>query len=244
MARHPKHLKPQHPPKINYPKVLLWAGLLVVLFMGLPLLYHYAKQELPGFEGISWTVHGELPAPSLNAIKKSIQPLLKVHYSDIDTHQIKDTILKNAWVKSVVVRRPFWSKLAVVIRTRKIAMRFNHNGYIDSEGEVFTPEYKKHSELPLMVTPVEAVASTYKAYQLYQKILGEQFQIKLIKQAQTTELVINNNTTLKLGYDKQTERLKNFVKLYPRLQKKYPSIDHLIIDFRYKKGMSIATTTL
>lgn len=234
-----QRLKPQYQPRFNYPKIISLIVLLGLLFFALPVFYDYAKQELPSFKEVHWQVSGVLPKSSLNAIKKSVNPLLVGNYHQINTHHIKAKILENSWVQKVVVKRPFWSKLEIIIYTHNIAMRFNQHSYITTTGIAFHPSHTIVSQQPLAIGKTTEAKTLYQNYRLYQKVLTQHFKIQVIKINPTTELIINNNTILKLGFDKQVARIKQFIALYPKIKKKYKNIDHLQIDLRYKKGVSI-----
>ncbi len=233
-------LKPQYKQwwQINSKIILyLLLGLMLTLlaFFGTDII----KQRLPKFNQLHYDIKGQIPAPSLRHIKKQVDALLPKYYADADTYKIKNTILKNAWVKTVIISRPFWNRLHIHIKTRQIALRLNQKSYIDENGEAFSPSWTLKSNIVLAIGNKNNAKAIYDAYKNYQKTLGEHFIIKLIKYDQVSEININNNTLLKLGYDKQIERLRKFNRIYPNLVEKYKTIDHLVIDLRYKQGVSV-----
>ncbi len=232
-------LKPQTPSilhRIPIKGIMLVLAVSIAVLISVSLLKNLNTNQVFEPKSARWQVSGILPNASLLSIKRQAKPLLATQFSDIDLHQLKQQIQTNPWVKSAQIERTFWGRLRIKLRIKTPVLRLNNTGYIDELGYAFTPKHLLDTTLPLAITNPDNSQTTLKQYKQYSKILTTRFSIKVINSNVLTQLIIDNNTTLKLGYNQHIERLQEFKKIYTRLLRKYKSIDHLIIDLQYKKG--------
>lgn len=233
------HLKPQHDSGVDAKKIiriLVASTIIIAIFV---LIDNYSQwQEAPP-NAVTWNIIGVTPDKTVLAIKSSTKELLSANFMDIDLSNLNAKIKENPWVASADISRQFWLKIAIVVRIKTAVLRMNSGGYIDSQGQYFLPKYTLSNNLPLAVGKQKNSQKIYQNYQKYQQILGQEFPIQVIKQSEVTQLIVGNNTTLKLGYNQQKQRLKKFIYLADKLREKQGSLNHLTIDLRYAKGLVV-----
>lgn len=242
---HKKHysanqrLKPQYKSFISIKKTL-WLSVLVI---SLILIYiwvnDFYEHKVIEPQKIIWQVSNTLPSTTLNILKKQTQPMFKDGYLHIDVLKIRRLLESSPWIESASIKREFWLKLRIELQVKSIALRLNDNSYIDTKGRSFLPKYLLNNNKPLAIGTASQAEIIHTYYQQFSKILTNKLPISMLKYQQTTSIIIGNNTLIKLGYTKQVQRLKTFIKLYPRLIKKYKTLDHLSIDMRYIDGVVI-----
>lgn len=202
------------------------------------LLIAYNQQWLE-INKVNWHIHGKYPQELQAQLQQDIQPLLNDNYLNINLKNINKVISGNAWVDVVYIKRSFWLNIDIKIRIKEIMLRLNDNSYIDTKGNVFTPKIQMQVDKPLLITKETNIIGIYREYLRLQKILGEKLPIKVIKQNKTTQLIIANDITLQLGYQRKVQRIRSFISAYNRLLHRYKTLKHHTIDMRYVDGLVV-----
>lgn len=234
-----ERLKPQHKPIISLKNIIVLVLLIIGFGLSYLLVNYFYQHQAIKPQKIIWQTSNVLPNAALISLKKQIQPMFKGSYLHIDLLKIRRLLERSPWIESASIQREFWLKLRIKLQVRSIALRLNDDSYIDTQGKSFLPKYLLNNNAPLAIGTAQQSEKIYQYYQQFNKILSQTLPISAIKHQQTTSVIIGNNTLIELGYDKQAQRLKTFVKLYPRLIKKHKTLDHLSIDMRYIDGLVI-----
>jgi cell division protein FtsQ len=176
------------------------------------------------------------------ALLKRIAPELNHNVFDIDLNKVRQLLQEHPWVAQANVKYQLLNDIHINVITHKIALRLNNSGYISDKGVLFEPQKKISNDYPLVLnhSNQKDIKKILTDFQQYQQILDSlNLTIKVLKQTPTTQLILQNNLILNLGYQQQISRLKKFTGYYPKL-KKINKLDFHTIDLRYKNGFVIA----
>lgn len=190
-----------------------------------------------------WHIKTDYSLNLKNELLASIKKQLNKKYFNIDLQKIRTQLLTHPWVATVKVKRQLLDDIYFNITTHKIALRLNNDAYISDKGVLFVPTKKVTNSNPLALSTIINDKNSKKiltAFLQYRSILKPtKLSIKVIKQTPVTQLILQNNITLNLGYQQQIKRLQKFVKLYPSL-KKQKKLNFQTLDFRYKNGFVLS----
>ena len=190
---------------------------------------------------ISWEIDGQLISHA-QQYEDLIRPLTNNKYL-INLNHLKRKLRESPWLADVKAERIFWNHIKVSIQEHDVAMRWGSEGYISSKGVLFKPNLTIRSEAPLGLFSEINIAESYYDFRQYQSIL-EPVKISSFKRTSIDELTLENNIKIILGHQKQTERLKIFVKSFEKL-KKYKKIrTRGIFDMRYPNGFALSYSPL
>jgi cell division protein FtsQ len=177
-----------------------------------------------------------------DTLLKRIAPELNHSVFDIDLNKVRQTLQEHPWVAEANVKYQLLNDIHISVVTHKIALRLNDSGYISDKGILFKPQKKISNNYPLVLnhSNQKDIKKILTDFQQYQQILDSlNLTIKVLKQTPITQLILQNNLILNLGYQQQISRLKKFTGYYPKL-KKINKLDFYTIDLRYKNGFVIA----
>jgi len=190
---------------------------------------------------ISWEIDGQLISHA-QQYEDLITPLTNNKYL-INLNHLKRKLRESPWIADVKAERIFWNHIKVSIQEHDIAMRWGSEGYISSKGVLFKPNLTIRSDAPIGLFSEINIADSYYDFRQYQSIL-EPVKISTFKRTSIDELTLENNIKIILGHQKQTERLKIFVKSFEKL-KKYKKIrTRGIFDMRYPNGFALSYSPL
>lgn len=221
--------------------------MIVCLFASMIYAFYYLKNITTiQLDKTIWQINNsplKALTPSLkNELLKSIKKQLTKNYFDINLQKIHTQLLAHPWVAKVNIKRQLLDDIHIEITLHQIALRLNNNTYISDKGILFTPKNKIPNSYPLALntlTNAQNSQEIWAAFLQYRQILKPtKLSIKVIKKTPVTQLILQNNITLNLGYQQQVRRLQKFVKLYPKL-KKQKKLHSRTLDFRYKNGFTL-----
>ena len=205
-----------------------------LLFAGL--IYVIDSSDL--FEPkISWEVDGSLTTETAQ-YDRLIEPLLNNKYL-IDLSQLKERVEQHPWISGAEVRRLFWNKIRIAVVRHEIAMRWGSEGHISTQGVLFKPNFSIDSGAPIAIASEDQIGQFYVDFVNYQSILGPLI-IKQFERSLIDELTLETNVKVILGYQKQSERLKVFIKAYDQLKGSSKIRKRGIFDMRYPKGFALS----
>ncbi len=216
--------------------------LLVFIFFITSVWFLIQLKDIKKFkvDKVFWNIENscniELNQKIASELKLTIKPFLDINYFELDLNQIREELAKNPWVAEVKIKRLFWNDISINVKFHKILLRYNNDGYISDRGVLFKPNIYIDTNAVLAVGVDEKYKDVFNNYLNYQKILmpiGE--IIKVIDERDVTELTLDSNIILKLGYQLQIERLKRFIKIYKQTKFK----EYSVVDMRYAKGFVV-----
>ncbi len=201
---------------------------------------------------INWEIDKDLPITQ-QALEQHISSLITATYQ-LNLHDIKHELEHHPWVAEAKVKRLFWNFINIKISAQKISMRWKNKncqnnvkiqtcqGYISTKGELFTPNkiIKSDAIIATSAHDKDIAKALFDHYQTYQAIIKPMLIVSILKTNIDT-IFIKPNIKVILGYQKQRQRLKNFVKVYKKLRQSIArtKLDRATFDMRYPKGFSL-----
>lgn len=157
----------------------------------------------------------------------------------VDIEQVRQTMEKLPWVRSVNVRREFPNSLAIHMEEHQALARWNNSMLVNRQGEVFAAETEQ--ELPGFVGPDGTSSEVAARYTQFDEQLAKvdlhMVQISLSNR-HAWQLHLNNGVVLELGREDVQERLSRFVKVYPySLPMEQGKFKY--VDLRYRNGFAV-----
>ena len=244
---------------LQYLKLLLWP-LIFTLVISIIVWgnYHYNPSELLKIS-INWEIDHDYLV-NKEALEKQIKPLTDRPYQ-LDLHEVKEELERHPWVQEAQVNRLFWDAIQISVITHTIAAHWenvacnqsleqkNCQGYITTQGNLITPEnlyYQSNDQasenLVILKSDhqLERYDSLLEDYRAYQLILSD-LKILALTRSNIDRLTIKPNITVVLGYSKQQQRLRDFIKIYHKLRQKIPlrKLNKATYDMRYPKGFTL-----
>lgn len=175
----------------------------------------------------------------------------------INIARVRNKMESLPWVATAHVRREWPGRLTVDIEEHEPAARWNNYGLVSKRHEMFVPpqlhpesvrhlEWQEHfSTLPRLTGADGRHDAVLDDYRHYQTKLAE-INLTIVslseddRHSQTLEL--SNSVIVKLGYERQRERLHNFIAVHDRLVSGLVSggqADQLLrFDMRYNNGFA------
>ncbi len=187
---------------------------------------------------ISWE-GDEKTLDNIKRYENSIKPLLDNKYL-INLSELKEKIENHPWVAKAGIKRLFWNKLHVKLESHDIAMRWDIDGYISSNGIPFKPSVMEESDKPLAIVSENQVKSLFEDYKKFQLIV-DPLKIHRFERIHIDRIWLDNGVQIILGNQMQVERLKKFVEVYEKLKTTSTKIKpKAIFDMRYPKGFALS----
>lgn len=176
----------------------------------------------------------------LNPLSKSLSG---VGYFDINVAAVQQQVESLPWIKHATVRRIWPDTLAIhFIEQQPLAVWFD-GGLLNRDGAIFKPAASTYPrDLPVFQGPEKLRGKMLEAHQRFSGLLaplGMQVVKLKLDQRQAWQIGLHNGIHLKLGREREFERLARFVRVYPRLS----SLDKgrvTRVDLRYTNGMAVA----
>lgn len=164
-----------------------------------------------------------------------------------DIKKIKIEIEKIPWIKQAKVKQCWQNRIEINLVEYIPIGIWNNLFLIDSDGNVFKipKRIKINYNLPKLYGPDGSEKILINWFNnIEKKMLNNNLKIKLLylNRSYSLYLVSKDNILIKLGRDNITERLKKFVKIYPKLIKKIKDIKKNIkyVDLRYYEGLAVS----
>lgn len=238
-------------------KVLL--ALAIIGFIGWNVYYHNPSELLKIKAKINWEID-QIQLVSQQTLEGEISALVNEVYQ-LNLHDIKYELEQHPWVREAQVKRLFFDAISIKIITHKTNIHWqnitckqpfkpkNCQGYITTQGILITPlnlfyhQDNEKSNQPVTLESdynLEQSNVLLEDYKIYQEILGK-FKIQTFVRSNIDSLSIAPNITIVLGYSKQQQRLKNFIKIYNKLKQKISrrKLNKASYDMRYPKSFTI-----
>ena len=200
------------------------------------LIYLFDKSNLLEPK-ISWEINGNLTTQAYQ-YDKLIESLIGNKYL-ISLAKLKNKLEASPWAKEISIQRVFWNTIRITIKNHDIAMRWGINGYISSNGVLFKPNISIISNKPIAIVSEDKVGQFYIDFINYQSILNP-MKITQFERSNIDQLTLENNIKIILGYQKQTERLVLFNKVYESLKKYKKNRTRGGYDMRYPRGFALS----
>lgn len=164
------------------------------------------------------------------------------NFFTVDIEQLRQSLERLPWVRSVTIRREFPDRLAVQLEEHQALARWNGTTLVNTHGEVFAAS----SEEPLPDFIGQAGDSN-EAAQRYGEFSGQLAALNLqvtqlaVSPRHAWQLRLSNGMVLELGREEMQQRLARFVAVYPySLAAQAGSVRY--VDLRYRNGFAVGGT--
>jgi cell division protein FtsQ len=159
----------------------------------------------------------------------------------VDIEQLRQSLEKLPWVRSVSIRREFPDRLAVQLEEHQALARWNNSALVNLQGEVFVAA--SGQVLPDFIgqegTSSE-IAQQYAQFSRQLAVLNLQVSQLALTPRHAWQVRLSNGMTLELGRDEVQRRLARFVTVYPYgLADRQDSIKY--VDLRYRNGFAVGS---
>lgn len=187
-------------------------------------------------------IQGELHHLSQAQLRK----LLALHTAEgffgFEVSALREALTNEPWVRSASVRRLWPDTVHVVLEEQVAAARWGDNALVNRRGELFFPPRQSFPQgLPHWQGPAgtEAlVTARYKAMTEMIAPLGLRIASLSLDERRAWRLTLANGIDVRLGRKRELERLKHFVRIYPKVLAGQ-ALRIAVVDLRYKNGFTV-----
>lgn len=221
---------------VNRVLILLGAG---VVLAALAQAYNKV-QSIPVQQVV---VTGELEYIRTEALQAMVQPALAGGFLNADLQHMRQKLEALPWVYEATVRRRWPNALEIHVIEQLPIARWGGSGFINHEGDVFTPsDVQGWQELPVLRGPEGKAKALMASYQRVIEILGPLElaveQLAMDERAQL-EAVLEGGMQVLVGRQDFRERMNRFVTIYrSELVSRPGEVER--VDLRYESGVAVA----
>lgn len=175
-------------------------------------------------------------------VEKRLAPWLVNRFFYLDLEKMRRAVMDMPWVREASLRREWPDTLIVRLEERKPIARWQDDGLIDEDGEVFRPgSLEAFSKLPKLAgleDRSQDVMQQYLAFSQVIRPLGVTVRELRLSTTYSWWLKVDH-VDVNLGRDRRMERLQRFIRLYhARLDDRWQDVKR--VDLRYLNGASVA----
>lgn len=166
----------------------------------------------------------------------------RLNFFTVEIAEIQQKLEQLPWVYSASIRKHWPDTLKVHIVEQTILASWNQASLLNRYGEIVDVKPANDGTYVALSGDDEKSEQVLNTYiQLNQLLQPSQYRIAALSsdKRNSSELVLKNGITLKLGKEQKLERIQLFLKAFPRIMKKYDikSVDY--VDLRYDTGLAI-----
>lgn len=178
-----------------------------------------------------------------NEFQNAISPFISSGFLSFDVLKLKNDLEQLTWVDAVTVQKIWPDTLIVKATEQRAVAKWGKGGLLNSEGVLFYPRVETiPQDLPILMGPNEQNQSIYQHYLVLKNLLDE-INMKIVdvqvSPRRSWQIRFDNNIALILGHENHIERVKRFIKLWPRLKEKSKKPIHQV-DLRYPNGLAVS----
>lgn len=167
-------------------------------------------------------------------------------FFDVDVNSLRDELEALPWVHHAMVRRVWPDTLNVEVHEQTVVARWNDDALINREGHVFTPSvmdprlqkfpqlYGSQGRSEMLLTRLREMNELLQAVDTH---------VVMLKQDRrgAWQLELDNDVELMLGRNNEMQRMRRFVKFYPRMLivGAHPVSK---VDLRYNSGFVVRSS--
>ncbi|KPU82042.1 cell division protein FtsQ [Psychromonas sp. PRT-SC03] len=167
----------------------------------------------------------------------------KLNFFTLEIGEIQHQLEALPWVYSVSIRKRWPATIKIHIVEQSIVAIWNDSALLNRFGEIVHASPKKLKGQYVSLYGEDKFANdvliTYR--KINQLLKVNHFKIASLENddRQATQVVLRNSFKLNLGQEQKLDRIQNFLKVFPLLEKKY-DVDNIdYVDLRYDTGFAI-----
>lgn len=175
-------------------------------------------------------------------LKQVISDNIHGSFFSLDTDRLRRSLSSNPWVEYVSIRRVWPNSLFVEITERQPLVRWDDNGVLSDDGDVFYPAISSiPKDLPDFSAPLVQKDKILDFYSLIApplRSLGLSIQKLVVTDRLSWLLFLNNGIQVVICRDDIQNRFNRFIKLYPKVIGGR-SQDVVSVNLCYPNGLAI-----
>ncbi|WP_422138478.1 cell division protein FtsQ/DivIB [Endozoicomonas sp. ALC020] len=220
-----------------------WLGLTVICVLAVSLLWIWPTLMMWVNQPIARVeVRSTFNYLERGDVEKQLAPWLVNRFFYLDLEEMRRAVLDMPWVREASLRREWPDTLIVSLEERKPIARWQDDGLIDEDGEVFRPgsleAFSKLPKLSGVEDRSQDVMQQYLAFSQVIRPLGVAVRELRLSTTDSWWLKVDH-VDVNLGRDRRMERLQRFIRLYyARLDDRWQDVKR--VDLRYLNGASVA----
>ena len=166
----------------------------------------------------------------------------RLNFFTVEIAEIQKKLEEKPWVYSASIRKHWPDTLKIHIVEQTILASWNQKALLNRFGEIVDVVPNENDQYVALYGEDEKSEEVLNTYvQLNQLLKPSQYRIASLRsdKRNSSEVVLKNSITLKLGKEQKLERIQLFLKAFPRIVKKYEikTVDY--VDLRYDTGLAI-----
>ena len=173
-------------------------------------------------------------------LREKIQKKLSGGFFSFNSHDLRESLMRNQWVHSVRVRKVYPDTLQVRVIERKPVAYWGEAAVLDESGELFTPKNKLRLNLPVLYGLPEQRHRVWSEFLELSKVispLGLKIDVLRLSARGSWGLRLSNGISVDLGSKKIKTRWREFIAALPSLSNHNLAI--LSADLRYPSGFAV-----
>jgi len=198
-----------------------------------------AIARLPVFPLREIQVSGRIVRTTPDQVRAVIDRRLQGNFFTLDLEDARVSLQRLPWVRHVLVRREWPSRLDVQIEEHVALARWRESALVNTYGELF--EAATNEALPVFSAPDGTAAEVTQRYLMFSGLLeplGRRPVQVLLSDRGAWQLRLDDGTVLELGRGQIEEKVRRLVAVYPRALERLPGQPQRI-DLRYSNGFAI-----
>ena len=176
-----------------------------------------------------------------SALQRTLGAAVDGGFFSVDLNRVREAALGLPWVAEVRVTRVWPDKLRVEVKEQVPLARWNDDGLVNAEGEVFYPKQSREPALSLHFRgPARKAAEMLAFYRRIQpgfEARGLHIGKLSLDRRGEWQLGLDNGMVIMVGREQKDFRIERLLGVYALLKESKRSIAR--IDLRYEQGLAV-----
>ena len=177
-------------------------------------------------------------------LKGAVMSELRGGFFSVDLRAIERSLESLAWVEVASARRQWPDTILIKLSEQEAIARWGNEGLLNPRGEVFQPDENNHNlgDLPILFGPEGRGKELIKRFKHFYDLLspvGLRLRALVQDERRAWHMLLTNGINVALGRGDIGNRLRRFVRVYPKIFA--PRVSEIAsIDLRYTNGIAVA----
>ena len=185
-------------------------------------------------------IDGDLQYADMLKIREKASALIGTKSYEIDLRDTKMSFEEISWIKKSQITLKPPDKLHILLIEHEPVYLWNNESYVNKDGEIFLTDTLPVKEILKLSSNDFNHIEMYELYKSVQSILlDEDIVVEEISKKSETMIIITNNIQITLKHSRYSEKITDFISVFPELVKKMPDRKKYRIDLRYPTGFAV-----
>lgn len=166
----------------------------------------------------------------------------RLNFFTLEIAEIQKQLEKRPWVYSVSIRKRWPDTLKIHIVEQTIVATWNNKALLNRFGDIVEVVPTQQDNYIALSGENDKTTEALNMYLKLKELLQpSQYRIEALNndKRNSTQLTLSNGVSLRLGQEQKLERIQLFLKVFPRIVKKYDIQTIEYVDLRYDTGLAI-----